>query len=196
MTCHRLTKFSVRWVEKSKKNNSCMGQDNSSNLCTNCGACCDGTVFDHAFLEATDLNHETSQWSTTQIKGKLGFKFPCSALVNSTCTIYDHRPAICGNYECKVLKQYKKGEVDENEAFESINKLKSAKQEIDLLLTKAGIDDKAGGIRGRMRVLEQTELLKMTSAEYRKTHGILLIKYRLFQEILSDKFGVSFKLKK
>ncbi|GAB5528392.1 MAG: hypothetical protein Roseis3KO_01690 [Roseivirga sp.] len=95
-----------------------------------------------------------------------------------------------------MLKQYKKGEVDENEAFESINKLKSAKQEIDLLLTKAGIDNKTGGIRARMRALEHTALLKMTPDEYRKTHGVLLIKYRLFQEILSDRFGVSFKLKK
>lgn len=173
-----------------------MNKSDASNLCIKCGACCDGTAFDQVILVTSDLNSSIRKMDIIKEEDEMRLKQPCTAHINNTCSIYSERPAICRAYKCKLLKEYEGDRVDENQALETIAKLKEARKEVDLLLQKTAAGNKNWGLHARVMALEKEALLKMTLAEYRKKHGVLLIKYRLLQELLTLRFGVSFEKKR
>ncbi len=108
-----------------------------SNICTQCGMCCDGTLFQTANLKdepdqnlAQDLGLSTVH--TTE--GKRFFKQPCHHF-NHCCTIYDQtRPHVCGSYFCKPLKKFKKGAISFEEAQRIIQAALSLRAEIQTLI--------------------------------------------------------------
>lgn len=161
-----------------------------SDICIKCGICCDGTAFDNVNVETTDLNTATEGKVSKGMKGQLQIKHPCTAHSNNICTIYSQRPAMCRTYECKLLKLFKLGKVTENTAYEVIDNARSAANEINSLLENAGIPKNNRSIQERMGILEKEALTKLTLRDYRKEHGPLLIKFKLFQELLYQKFGV------
>ncbi len=173
-----------------------MTDKNSPDLCTKCGVCCDGTFFDEAMIQPSDLNPVTEKLDLLRKDGKIKIKLPCSHHINYRCTIYEQRPWVCRAYECKLLKECKQGKVDEGEAIEVINTLKSAVEEIDEILEKAGIPKGRLGVHKRITALEEQSLTEMTLTEYRKANGPLLIKYRLLQKLLTERFGIPFEKKK
>jgi hypothetical protein len=79
----------------------------ASDLCLSCGMCCNGTLFNYAPLN--DGEHETvvrlEISSRSEVaKDKTSFSLPCSRLDGARCTCYgEGRPAICGDYACKLL---------------------------------------------------------------------------------------------
>ena len=87
-------------------------------LCVGCGLCCDGSMFhavelapgdDRAPLEVLGTVFVTDIHSTR-------FEQPCPAHVGGCCTNYEHRPAMCRNYNCALLLQVEAGVVDEPDA--------------------------------------------------------------------------------
>ncbi|MCE7992747.1 MAG: YkgJ family cysteine cluster protein [Roseivirga sp.] len=172
-----------------------MTDNSSSSLCTQCGVCCDGSFFELAGVRPSDLNDATRKLDMVKTGDKLQINLPCSAHINNRCTIYDQRPWVCRAYECKLLKEHKRGEVNKDEALSTINNLKSALEEINALLESAGVPKANHGIHKRMRVLEQESLSKVSLPEYRKTHGPLIIKHRLLQKLLAERFGIIFQKK-
>lgn len=172
-----------------------MTDQNSPDLCTRCGVCCDGTFFEEAMIQPSDLNPVTEKLDLLRKDGKIKIKLPCSHHVNYRCTIYEHRPSVCRAYECKLLKECKEGKVEEGDALRVIDKLKSAVEELDEILEKAGIPKQKRGVFKRMQALEKESFAIMTQPEYRKQYGTLLIKFRLLQELLTQRFGISFKKK-
>jgi hypothetical protein len=83
-----------------------------SDLCVSCGMCCDGTLFDKAFVRnaadrkiADDLGMETFE-----ANGRLSFRLPCP-LFSACCTVYAvQRPNVCSAFFCPPIKRYKGGE--------------------------------------------------------------------------------------
>ncbi|WP_138484807.1 hypothetical protein [Dyadobacter bucti] len=83
-----------------------------SDLCISCGMCCDGTLFDKAFVRdeadrkiADDLGMETFESN-----GKLSFRQPCH-LFSSCCTVYSvARPHTCSAFFCPPVKRFRSGE--------------------------------------------------------------------------------------
>ncbi|MEM7392524.1 MAG: YkgJ family cysteine cluster protein, partial [Verrucomicrobiota bacterium] len=73
-------------------------------LCTQCGLCCDGTIFDDVELgsesEATGLELLGLDVDTDDRPMLLE---PCRALNGTRCTIYKHRPGCCRTFECRLL---------------------------------------------------------------------------------------------
>ncbi len=173
-----------------------MTDKNSPDLCTKCGVCCNGSFFDLAGIHPSDLNEETRKLDIVVTGDKLQIKLPCRAHINNRCTIYEQRPWVCRAYECKLLKECKQGKVEEREAIEVINTLKSALEELDEILEKAGIPKGGRGVHKRITALEEQSLTEMTLTEYRKANGPLLIKYRLLQKLLTERFGIPFEKKK
>jgi uncharacterized protein len=86
-------------------------------LCTACGMCCDGTLFDWVNLDPGELDDVSRLGLPVEtVDGKTGFRQPCPRLSGSRCTVYAGRPGKCRKYECTTLAQLRKGEIAREEA--------------------------------------------------------------------------------
>lgn len=93
----------------------------SEALCTNCGLCCDGTLFEDVELknerEALGLELMGVQIDTDAAPA---LPLPCTALDGRKCSIYKNRPGTCRRFECKLLQQTKLGNISTAEAKTTI----------------------------------------------------------------------------
>ena len=82
-------------------------------LCTQCGLCCDGSLFADVELasraEATGLEILGLEIDDDSEAGLL--QLPCAALAGTRCTIYAHRPQTCRTFECRLLLDVRRGSV-------------------------------------------------------------------------------------
>jgi len=91
-------------------------------LCSNCGMCCDGTLFHSVVLQPTDSPRTLSSLGLS-LKRKPGlttFRQPCSAHQNNQCTIYENRPQRCRLFNCQQLLRVATGEITQSVAQETI----------------------------------------------------------------------------
>ncbi len=170
-----------------------MSSCSASDLCIKCGACCDGTAFGQVPLEETDLAGVSLDMNLLEAEGKRILRQPCPAHVNNSCTIYADRPAICSDYECKLLKEFMNGEVNPDDAHEAIDKLKSLKREIETLLKVAGVENSKDDIHLKMWTLEREALTTLTVEQFHNLHRPLLLKYETLKSLLTSSFGIIFK---
>jgi Fe-S-cluster containining protein len=89
-----------------------MKQVLTDTLCTQCGLCCDGTLFadvelkDQAEadgLEAMGLEIEEEETGAPLLVQ------PCAALRGRRCGIYGQRPECCRTFECRLLRNVRGG---------------------------------------------------------------------------------------
>jgi uncharacterized protein len=84
-------------------------------LCTRCGLCCDGSLFTDVELagpaEATTLEAMGLELDEDDAEGTL-LPQPCRALTGTRCGIYAHRPGCCRTFECRLLRDVRRGAVD------------------------------------------------------------------------------------
>jgi Fe-S-cluster containining protein len=83
-------------------------------LCTQCGLCCDGSLFADVELagraEATRLEVMGLGIEDEDPSGALLVQ-PCRALQGRRCGIYAHRPQCCRTFECRLLQDVRRGTV-------------------------------------------------------------------------------------
>src|ERR1041385_8045423 len=92
-----------------------MKPDLTDTLCTQCGLCCDGSLFADVELSSSD---ETSALEVMGLEvedadednGGLLLQ-PCAALKGKRCSIYPHRPDCCRTFECRLLQEVRRGAV-------------------------------------------------------------------------------------
>ena len=81
-------------------------------LCTRCGLCCDGSLFaevelagraEVARLAILGLEVEDDAVDGAQLQQ------PCAALHGRRCEIYAHRPTCCRTFECRLLRDVRRG---------------------------------------------------------------------------------------
>jgi Fe-S-cluster containining protein len=91
-------------------------------LCTNCGLCCDGSLFadvelsgsrESALMEIFGLEIDADEHILLQ---------PCAAQKNKRCSIYQFRPKCCRTFECALLQRVKNGSLTLAEAQTKIKK--------------------------------------------------------------------------
>lgn len=87
-----------------------------SDLCTACGLCCDGTLFDRVIFEPTDPPAARDLLPVAGFPQGEGFVQPCTRFEAGCCTIYADRPATCRRYRCRTLAALDDGEIDPGEA--------------------------------------------------------------------------------
>ncbi len=93
-------------------------------LCTQCGLCCDGSLFADVELAGID---EASALEVMGLEiedddgddGELLLQ-PCRALKGKRCSIYPHRPDCCRTFECRLLLEVRRGAVSAEQAMEKI----------------------------------------------------------------------------
>jgi Fe-S-cluster containining protein len=82
-------------------------------LCTQCGLCCDGSLFGDVELagrrEATGL--EILGLEIEDDGDREVLIQPCRALQGTRCSIYEHRPQCCRTFECRLLRDVRRGAV-------------------------------------------------------------------------------------
>jgi hypothetical protein len=81
-------------------------------LCTRCGLCCDGSLFADVELagraEATTLEAMGLGIDDDDADDAL-LPQPCRALRGTRCGIYAHRPGCCRTFECRLLRDVRRG---------------------------------------------------------------------------------------
>lgn len=96
-------------------------------LCTACGACCNGTLFDEVPLERAEIALGPRLRLPIIAAGDDAcMALPCPRLEGATCTIYPERPSTCRTYKCGLLEELERGEVDPVEAHRRIDALREA----------------------------------------------------------------------
>jgi len=87
-------------------------------LCTQCGLCCDGSLFADVELasRAEALRAEVMGLRIDDDSDAPLMHLPCSALKGTRCSIYPHRPQCCRTFECRLLKDVRRGAVGVEQA--------------------------------------------------------------------------------
>jgi Fe-S-cluster containining protein len=110
-------------------------------LCTNCGLCCDGTLFadvelvvqaDVARLEIMGMEIENEDRNIGLLSQ------PCAALRGTRCGIYVHRPKCCRVFECHLLQNAQRGAVTVERAIEHITDARDQIRHVRTLLSRLG----------------------------------------------------------
>ena len=91
--------------------------DSGSNLCGQCGLCCDGTLFVTMKPEKDDrIDHLSLLAVETDADGIRFYRQPCTAHAGHQCSVYHDRPQTCRGYQCKVLQDMQRGNLGQDVA--------------------------------------------------------------------------------
>lgn len=110
-------------------------------LCTQCGLCCDGTLFgdvelggrrEASRLEALGLDVDSDDADVELLA------LPCAGLRGTRCGVYPHRPQCCRTFECRLLQQAQRGEVTAADALSQVAAAKTLVARVRTLL--AGLE--------------------------------------------------------
>ena len=138
-----------------------MFQEAASRLCTACGMCCNGVLFEIVRLQPQDSVKELEKlgMQINRRKTQPYFKQPCRFLNDCTCTIYEQRPTRCRRFECLQLNLLADGEITEEQAAAKIKEAKALVQRIHELLAEAADHavDEALEERARRVLGDQTD---------------------------------------
>jgi Fe-S-cluster containining protein len=115
-----------------------------SQLCPNCGLCCDSTLFADVELRAGDDAKRLKQLGLTLAKkgkSKLAFAQPCAGFDGKLCNIYGDRPKRCRMFECGLLKKVEANELSAGAALKKISEAKNRAEKVRELLRLLGQRD-------------------------------------------------------
>lgn len=130
----------------------------ASRLCTACGMCCDGTMFQIVKMQPGDCAAEL---------GKLGLKVrcregefhmeqPCSALKDRTCTVYEKRPTRCRLFHCQQLRLLEADETTEAKAMTLIHETRAQAALVRDLIEQNGLREDGQALLDRFERVMST----------------------------------------
>ena len=98
-----------------------------SALCLACGLCCAGAFYDLVPLDPDEVDHaQRLRLPLFDREPRLSFRLPCPRLDATACTIYTERPCECARFACELLKAYRHGEVELEEAIARVTVARAA----------------------------------------------------------------------
>jgi Fe-S-cluster containining protein len=104
----------------------------SSDLCTACGMCCAGPLFNVVMIDIEQFMHALSIGLPIRDEGYgPGIWFPCPKLVDKCCTVYEDRPDCCRAFRCELLKKIDREEVTLDAAMAIVAQALDAVQEAE-----------------------------------------------------------------
>jgi len=94
----------------------------ASMLCSKCGMCCNGVMFDGMRVQEGDSERGLVALGLKlkRCGGMSYFLQPCAAHGGGSCAIYEDRPVRCRVFECRQLKLIETGEASADEALRKI----------------------------------------------------------------------------
>ena len=122
-----------------------MGSDSqassaSTDLCTSCGLCCSGVVYDSVPIGAHELTNvgELGLEPYEEPANQHRFNLPCRHLQGTRCGVFDRRPEPCGAFRCELLKSFEAGELSMIQATGRVAEAKAMIDEVRPLIDEAG----------------------------------------------------------
>lgn len=87
-----------------------MSSADADALCTQCGICCDGTLYGSVRIAEPEVARLQRVGLTVVQNGEASMRQPCSALHDCLCSVYADRPSTCADYGCALRKSVSAGE--------------------------------------------------------------------------------------
>jgi Fe-S-cluster containining protein len=117
--------------------------DAISQLCSNCGLCCNGVLFaDVGLQKGDDAGRLIDLGMSLKKKGmKRVFVQPCRCFDGKLCQIYADRPKRCATFECGLLKRVQSGAMTAPAALKRIADSKRRVEKVRRLLRRLGDND-------------------------------------------------------
>jgi Fe-S-cluster containining protein len=114
-----------------------------SQLCPNCGLCCNGVLFADVELQKGDnAGRLIDLGMSLKKKGmKRAFTQPCHCFDGKLCKIYNDRPKRCAMFECGLLKRVQTGSMSVPAALTGIADAKKLVEKVRRLLNRLGDKD-------------------------------------------------------
>ncbi|WDE98824.1 YkgJ family cysteine cluster protein [Lentisphaera profundi] len=156
-------------------------ENKEQELCKNCGFCCDGTLFTRAVSFKDEIL--LPKMETEIIDDSYWFKQPCSYF-DQSCTVYEQkRPDICGDFKCRLLKKFTKGQIDFDELETLIHQLKVQKTRLYKLIPDVNPNDR---LQDAFNSFLEKNKTPLESKAFKIKHSQLLLEWALYQERLSS----------
>lgn len=130
----------------------------ASRLCTACGMCCNGVLFEIVRLQPQDDMRDLERLGMQIYRKKKEpyFKQPCRFLDGCTCTTYETRPTRCRHFECRQLKLLAADEITESDAMAKITEVQTLVTKVQASLKELGDEAEQDSLEERTRrVLDQ-----------------------------------------
>lgn len=157
-------------------------------LCTNCGLCCDSTLFADVELRAGDDPKRLAALGLSlRKKGrvKIAFAQPCGCFEGGLCQIYGDRPKRCRLFECGLLQRVEAGEMGAGVALRKIFRAKALANEVRELLDSFRTDREAAlSERYAQAMSEPVDFAKGN----KDRHGELMQAYERLMRVLQAEF--------
>lgn len=102
-----------------------------SELCTSCGLCCNGALFDYGPLD--DDERDTARRTGMRVieaEDETAFGLPCPQLDGCRCQIYLERPRTCRAYRCETLRAAEDGKLSMDGALARIISARAALEKV------------------------------------------------------------------
>ena len=120
----------IRWIDDISLSNH-RSKNNAPNVpCGDCNACCRSSYFIHIRKHETEtLKHIPKELLFPAPGQSLGNQLmgfdqqgKCPMLINDKCSIYDHRPQTCRDYDCRIFAaaNIKPGGAEKNEVDKQV----------------------------------------------------------------------------
>ena len=160
-----------------------MASGADSELCLECGLCCNGVIFADVRLQPGDdagrLRSLGLPAGSTQSGSRRNarnqskksnaslpaFQQPCAAFDGCRCRIYADRPKYCREFECLLLKDVDAGRLETAAARRVIRATLRRVEEVKRLLRKLGDMDETMALSLRFRRMCQRMASGATNAE-------------------------------
>jgi hypothetical protein len=156
-------------------------------ICIKCGLCCDGTLFEHAALQAGEHGSlpEKIEDNYRKLKDEEVFLLPCHYF-DGKCTIYDQKKAVvCSAFRCQLLKDFSKGQISKDNADKMVlNALKFRGEIFDLYKHIFEVDTKLSF----RELLTEMEGKSSLPTEKTKELALLKAKCNIYETLLIKNF--------
>jgi len=150
-------------------------------LCTACGMCCNGVLFEIVRLQPQDdmRGLERLGMEIYRKKKEPYFKQPCRFLNGCSCTIYAARPTRCRHFECQQLKRLAGGEITEADAMAKITQAHDLVTKVRTSLARLGDEAAQDSLDERTRRILELQPDASLQDEARALKALLNREFRV-----------------
>jgi len=158
------------------------------NICIHCGLCCDGTLFNRAFIKENEQIATGYSFEILEDE-KRAFKLPCAYLNEKVCSIYTERPySICEAFQCKLLRTFRAGKITFDDALKVVNNTLALKEKIELQLLESDPENIADSFNRKIKNFNKQHTEARDKGAFRKKNGKTLLDIFIMNKILSKTF--------
>lgn len=133
-----------------------LSPEEESDLCSGCGMCCNGVMFDNVRLQPGESAKEllSAGLKVRRKKGAHTLQQPCPAFCGTHCAVYEIRPLRCRQFECAQVLRLRAGTISLAEARSAIERVKTKVAEVTRLMDLLGDQNDKRGLAHRFGLIQ------------------------------------------